>query len=106
MLTQRAKEVRIGERLIVGADQDPSDGPLDVDRLCNREESRQLVQTLAIGQFMARERVERPCLSVRIAHACDSMGDTAQFVHVCNRPVPQVDLCDLYVIVVRAQTER
>ncbi len=47
------------QQSIVGANEDRGDGPLHIDRSGNGEEARQLVQTLAIAEAMARQGVER-----------------------------------------------
>src|ERR1700674_137709 len=63
-LLQRLHELGFGDRSIVRADENAGDGRLDTDRLGERKQTRELLQTFGIGQMLV-------CKSVKRAHLRD-----------------------------------
>jgi hypothetical protein len=76
MLAEHAGDFRLGDRLVVGTNENGGDGPLHIHRAGGREKACQLVQALAIAQPVPRERVESAHLGASQA------GQRRRIVHL------------------------
>ena len=85
---------RPGQHLIVGANDHGGDRALNFDRLGGGKQADQFVETLAIAQAMARQRVEGADLRARSGHARDPARDDAKLVDVGDRSMAQINLRD------------
>ncbi len=100
----RSKRASSGARQHLGvrADQDAGDRTLHLQRTRAREQVRNLLQALRIGQALPRERLERAHLRAGSRHARDARHHRAHLVHAVQRPVTQVGLRHRHVVVVWA----
>ena len=75
----------------------------DSDR---RKQSSQGFEALAIGHREAPERFDRARLRFRLIRPRDFGDERTQLVDIADRPVSQIDLCDLAVAIARARERR
>ena len=99
MVAQSLHEFGFADRLVVGADQYPRNGPLHIDRLGKWKQTRQFFQAFSIREPIMGERVERSNLRVRPVHSGDRCRDTAKLGCIGDRPMVQVNLRDLNFII-------
>ena len=103
MLAQRSARVRPGERAIVGADQDARDRALHLTDFAAGTRA-QRVEALAVGEPQAGERVERAHLRLGGRSSARCRSATVRDSSLDERPVAQVDLRELHVVVVGSST--
>ncbi len=94
------------QHLGVGADQDAGDRALHLERTRVREQARDLLQALRVGQALLASVSRARTCAPAARHACDARGDGAQLAHVGQRPVAQVDLRDRDIVVVADSSAR
>src|SRR5260221_5197791 len=100
MAAQRFREALAA---MAGADEDLGDRALNRERSRAREQSRELVEDVAVGDAMAGERLEGARLRPRAARTRDLERDRAQLRRVGDRPVAQIGLHDLHLALVAAR---
>ena len=103
MLPQQLEQVGARDHLIVGAEQDACDRQLNAARSRLREQAGQIFQALAVGDPLARQRVQRTGLRFRVGHSRHPRGDGAKLVRIGDRPMAQIHLRDVHIVIVRAR---
>ena len=91
-----------GSDSVVGADEHAGNRALHMHGRGGRKQSHQRLQAPAIGERLARQRVQRADLGLRSVHPRDVGGDAAHVVGIGQRPVAQVDLRQPHVVLVGA----
>src|SRR5437762_634215 len=91
MLPQGLHEIGAGDRLIIRTKEDAGDRRLDVPRSRTREQACQRLETFTLAKPLARQRLERVCLSLDIGHLNDVLGDRAKLRRIVDRMVAKIN---------------